>query len=154
MVGGGRGDVWLLCRGKALSPGVFLCVCGTALDQPLHASVLVDLPCATCVQFPDLYVVCTYVPNAGADLKRLDYRVDVWDVQFSRLLKVGRPLTGSLLSGHDLPRRHAPAQLPALSPCVCRYGSTDKCVCAHGAGHEHTQACNIGWGLKRGTSGH
>ena len=38
-------------------------------------------------EFDSFYVVNTYVPNSGAGLKRLDYRVQEWDVALSRHVK-------------------------------------------------------------------
>jgi len=31
------------------------------------------------LEYPELYIVCVYVPNAGGGLRRLDYRVNNWD---------------------------------------------------------------------------
>ncbi len=28
---------------------------------------------------PNVYVVFSYVPNSGAELKRLSYRIDTWE---------------------------------------------------------------------------
>ena len=39
------------------------------------------------VEFDDVYVVTCYTPNAGEGLKRLDFRVNVWDHAFSEYLK-------------------------------------------------------------------
>lgn len=38
------------------------------------------------MEFEDLYVVATYIPNAGEGLKRLAYRVNKWDVKFQSYL--------------------------------------------------------------------
>lgn len=38
------------------------------------------------LEFEKFYLVCVYVPNAGDRLKRLDYRVDKWDVTFQNYL--------------------------------------------------------------------
>ncbi len=53
-------------------------------------------------EFESMFVVNVYVPNSGEGLKRLDYRVNEWDVKFSNYLKQlearGKPviLTGDL----------------------------------------------------------
>eukprot|EP01023_Acetabularia_acetabulum_P047126 TRINITY_DN494_c0_g1_i1.p1 TRINITY_DN494_c0_g1~~TRINITY_DN494_c0_g1_i1.p1 ORF type:complete len:404 (+),score=78.08 TRINITY_DN494_c0_g1_i1:202-1413(+) len=39
------------------------------------------------VELDDFFVVNVYVPNAGAGLKRLDYRVEEWDADFSQYVK-------------------------------------------------------------------
>lgn len=38
-------------------------------------------------EFPTCFLVNVYVPNSGAELKRLDYRIKEWDVAFSEYLK-------------------------------------------------------------------
>ena len=38
------------------------------------------------LRFPDFYLVNVYTPNAQAELKRLDYRVNQWDVAFRERL--------------------------------------------------------------------
>lgn len=38
-------------------------------------------------EFPDFYLVNCYVPNSGEGLKRLDYRVNLWDKEFAAYLK-------------------------------------------------------------------
>ena len=53
-------------------------------------------------EFEKMFLVNVYVPNSGEGLKRLDYRVNQWDVKFSEYLKSlearGKPvvLTGDL----------------------------------------------------------
>jgi exonuclease III len=34
------------------------------------------------LEFENFYLVACYVPNAGQGLKRLDYRVKQWDIDF------------------------------------------------------------------------
>ena len=34
------------------------------------------------MEFPTFTLVCTYVPNAGEGLKRLNYRIEEWDKDF------------------------------------------------------------------------
>lgn len=45
---------------------------------------------------PPLFLVNVYVPNSGEGLKRLEYRVNEWDVKFSEYLKTlegrGKPV--------------------------------------------------------------
>lgn len=38
-------------------------------------------------EFPDYYLVATYIPNSGFALKRLGYRLDEWDIAFRSYLK-------------------------------------------------------------------
>lgn len=35
-----------------------------------------------CLEYKEYYLIATYVPNSGAALKRLSYRVNQWDKQF------------------------------------------------------------------------
>ncbi len=71
-------------------------------------------------------VVNAYVPNAGEGLKRLEYRLDSWDVAFSGYLAslgMRKPviLTGDLncapqpIDIHK-PKRWSPKALPPLNP--------------------------------------
>lgn len=86
--------------------------CATDMLPPLAHSPARDL-----WQFPGLFVVCTYVPNAGAGLKRLQYRVDVWDTKFSQLLQVGLRARDPKRSMLLAPPHYAPPSLhPTLSP--------------------------------------
>jgi exodeoxyribonuclease-3 len=39
------------------------------------------------VEFEEFYLINVYTPNSGANLQRLDYRVNVWDTGFSKLVK-------------------------------------------------------------------
>ena len=39
------------------------------------------------MEFKSFILVCAYVPNAGEGLKRLDYRIKQWDVDFFAYLK-------------------------------------------------------------------
>lgn len=38
-------------------------------------------------EYPDFYIVSVYVPNSSAFLKRLDYRVNRWDVALAGFVK-------------------------------------------------------------------
>lgn len=38
-------------------------------------------------EFKSFYLVAVYVPNSGDGLKRLDYRIKEWDLDFLRYLK-------------------------------------------------------------------
>lgn len=41
------------------------------------------------VEYPEMYLVCTYVPNSGQKLERLKYRTQEWDpAMFSYLKKL------------------------------------------------------------------
>lgn len=40
-----------------------------------------------CLEFPQYYLVAVYTPNAGAHLKRLEYRTKEWDKQFRGYIK-------------------------------------------------------------------
>ncbi|KAL9645531.1 hypothetical protein ABK040_000595 [Willaertia magna] len=40
-----------------------------------------------CVEYEDLYLINTYVPNSGQKLERLDYRTTEWDVDMLNYLK-------------------------------------------------------------------
>eukprot|EP00803_Ostreobium_quekettii_P001739 evm.model.scf_239.4 EVM.evm.TU.scf_239.4 scf_239:92113-94459(+) len=64
-------------------------------------------------ELEDLYVVNAYVPNSGAKLERLEYRVTSWDTQFSAYLKgleARKPviLTGDLNCAHQEIDIHSP----------------------------------------------
>ena len=39
------------------------------------------------MEFNSFILVCVYVPNSGDNLKRLDYRVNNWDLDFHKYLK-------------------------------------------------------------------
>lgn len=39
------------------------------------------------MEFENFYLVATYIPNAGEGLKRLDYRVKEWDIDFQNYLE-------------------------------------------------------------------
>lgn len=39
------------------------------------------------VEYEDIYLVNTYVPNSGQKLERLDYRTTEWDVDLLNYLK-------------------------------------------------------------------
>ena len=57
-------------------------------------------------EYPHLYVVNVYVPNSGDGLKRLDYRLQQWDIHFAEYLQklaAQKPvvLTGDLNCCHQ-----------------------------------------------------
>lgn len=39
------------------------------------------------LEFDDYFLLTVYVPNAGEDLKRLNYRLNSWDINFRKYLK-------------------------------------------------------------------
>ena len=39
------------------------------------------------LEFKDYFLVHVYTPNSGQELKRLDYRVNIWDKAFRKYLK-------------------------------------------------------------------
>lgn len=39
------------------------------------------------LEYNDFYLVCVYVPNSGEALKRLDYRINKWDLAFYEYLE-------------------------------------------------------------------
>jgi exodeoxyribonuclease III len=68
---------------------------GTAVltkQEPLSVAYGLGIPehdnegRAITLEFPDLYFVTTYVPNASSRLRRLDYRTKEWDVAFREYL--------------------------------------------------------------------
>ena len=57
-------------------------------------------------EFPAMFVVTAYVPNAGQELKRLGYRTQQWDAAFAAYiaqLAASKPvvLTGDLNCAHN-----------------------------------------------------
>ena len=58
------------------------------------------------MEFPTFILIACYTPNAGEGLKRLNYRVDEWDVDFFKYItdleKTGKAviLTGDLNCAH------------------------------------------------------
>lgn len=38
------------------------------------------------LEYPDFYLICVYVPNAGDQLKRLDFRVNSWDANMRKFV--------------------------------------------------------------------
>ena len=64
-------------------------------------------------EYPTLYVVNAYIPNSGEGLKRLDYRLQQWDVHFAEYLQqlaAKKPvvLIGDLNCCHQEIDIHAP----------------------------------------------
>ena len=46
-----------------------------------------------CLEFEEYYLINVYVANAGQDLKRLDYRIGVWDVKLREFVsKLDKPV--------------------------------------------------------------
>ncbi len=77
-------------------------------------------------EFPSLYVVNAYIPNSGDGLKRLDYRLQQWDVHFAEYLQqlsAKKPvvLTGDLNCAHQEIDIHAKKNLRSA-------GFTQVCV--------------------------
>ena len=61
-----------------------------------------------CLEFEDFFLINVYTPNAGQELKRLDYRVKEWDVKFQEF--VGKFQKPSILVG-DFNVAHKPIDL-------------------------------------------
>lgn len=64
-------------------------------------------------EYPHVYIVNAYIPNSGEGLKRLDYRLQQWDVHFAEYLQqltAQKPvvLTGDLNCAHQEIDIHAP----------------------------------------------
>lgn len=53
------------------------------------------------LEFEDFYLLSVYVPNAGEELKRLDYRVNSWDLHFSKYLKKLRKSNKNVIISGD-----------------------------------------------------
>ena len=84
-------------------------------------------------EYPTLYVVNAYIPNSGEGLKRLDYRLQQWDVHFAEYLQqlaAKKPvvLIGDLNCCHQEIDIHAPkknlrspgfTQVCNAYPCLC-----------------------------------
>jgi hypothetical protein len=56
-------------------------------------------------EYPDFFIVATYVPNSGDKLQRLDFRTQIWDKRLQEYLlsleASGKPVSASL--PHSLP---------------------------------------------------
>jgi len=53
------------------------------------------------LEFEHFYLLSVYVPNAGEELKRLDYRVNSWDMHFQRYLKKLRKSNKNVIIAGD-----------------------------------------------------
>jgi exodeoxyribonuclease III len=62
------------------------------------------------LEYPTFYLICVYVPNAGEKLKRLEYRVNEWDVEFQAYLNNLRKKKNLILCG-DLNVAHKPIDI-------------------------------------------
>ena len=51
------------------------------------------------LEYNSFFLICVYVPNAGENLKRLDYRVNQWDVEFQSYLNKLREKKNVILCG-------------------------------------------------------
>lgn len=54
------------------------------------------------LEFDKFYLVAVYVPNAGVDLKRVEYRTQEWDVDFFAYLKSLDETGKAVVLGGDL----------------------------------------------------
>lgn len=61
-------------------------------------------------EFPEYFLVTVYTPNAGEGLKRLDYRVDRWDVEFRNYV-VGLKAKKPVIICGDLNVAHQPIDI-------------------------------------------
>ena len=86
-------------------------------------------------EFEPFVVVCVYTPNAGQDLKRLDFRTREWDRNFQRLIaSIERPVVvvGDLNCARTLLDVHDPtrcAQLAGFTPSERHSFETVLCEC-------------------------
>jgi exodeoxyribonuclease III len=62
------------------------------------------------LEFQNFYLVSVYVPNAGAGCRRLDYRVNEWDVAFQNYLKELKKNKDVIVCG-DMNVAHNPIDL-------------------------------------------
>ena len=72
-------------------------------------------------EFEKFYFICAYVPNAGDGMRRIDYRIDEWDVDFLKFIKVletKKPviLAGDLNVAHEAIDMVKPTYIPAFLP--------------------------------------
>lgn len=67
-----------------------------------------------CAEYDDFYIVNVYVPNSGAELKRLDYRQD-WDKAFFTYLKTLEQTKPVIICG-DMNVAHKPIDLTHPKP--------------------------------------
>jgi exodeoxyribonuclease-3 len=65
------------------------------------------------VEYPKFYVVHVYTPNAGQELKRIEYRIKEWDVEFRKFVKKLEAKKPVILGG-DL--NTAPEELDIYKP--------------------------------------
>lgn len=62
------------------------------------------------LEFKDYFLVHVYTPNSGQELKRLDYRINVWDKEFRKYIKRLNKIKPSIICG-DLNVAHHPIDL-------------------------------------------
>lgn len=100
---------WNCCKVKKGYAGtaIFTKVKPTSVSYDLGISKHDGEGRVTTVEFKDFILVCAYVPNAGSELQRLNYRVKDWDRDFQayliKLKDKGKPviLTGDLNVAHE-----------------------------------------------------
>ena len=72
------------------------------------------------LEYPDFWVVATYVPNSGDKLQRLDFRTQVWDKRLQEYLKSlessGKPVRSPPLLFLHLPSPPPPPLPPPPPP--------------------------------------
>lgn len=61
-------------------------------------------------------MVCVYVPNSGAELKRLKFRTGQWDESFARYLRVCLRRLSCVFAGSLVPLLWVLPTPPPLSP--------------------------------------
>lgn len=64
------------------------------------------------VEYMGYFVVCVYTPNSGAQLKRLDYRVNEWDKRFVQFVKnIQQNYSKKIIITGDLNVAHHPIDI-------------------------------------------
>jgi len=99
---------WAVCTAKNGYSGV-VCLVRSGVEVSsvsLDAVESINEGRTVSIEFPDCHAVAAYVPNAGQDLKRLDYRIDTWEPAMRSYLQTlqasGKPvvLFGDLNVAH------------------------------------------------------
>ncbi len=54
------------------------------------------------LEFENYYLISVYVPNAGEELKRLNYRMNSWDINFHKYLKKLQKTNKDIIISGDL----------------------------------------------------
>jgi len=72
---------WAICTAKNGYSGIGVLVKKSlnVLDVKIDQIANLNEGRTVTLELDDVFVVSTYVPNSGQDLKRLDYRIDTWD---------------------------------------------------------------------------